>query len=101
MKEFSIRRRIGIISSAAAFSVVILNLVMRSAIPRMSFVSIVTHPNVWLFLMIGVLSAFSIRINHVFFRILQVFLFFAYGIFAIIWNKSEDLTGQIFIVIGV
>ena len=101
MKEFSIQRRIGIISTAAAFSVVILNLVMRSAIPRMSFVSIVTHPNVWLFLMIGVLSAFSIRINHVFFRILQVFLFFAYGIFAIIWNKSEDLTGQIFIVIGV
>lgn len=101
MKEFSIQRRIGIISTAAAFSVVILNLVMRSAIPRMSFVSIVTHPNVWLFLMIGVLSALSIRINHVFFRILQVFLFFAYGIFAIIWNKSEDLTGQIFIVIGV
>lgn len=101
MKEFNIQRRIGIISAAACFTLVILNLVLRLVLQRGRVLSVLTHPNIWLLLLIGGIFSVSIWKNHASLRIMQVFLFFSYGIFTIIWNDIADLTGQVFVVIGV
>jgi len=101
MREFRIQRRIGVIVSAAALGVIILNIFTRFFIEKHIIWTILTHPNVWLSLVIGMISSASIWLDHKLFRIVQVLLFLSYGIFNIIWNSSQDLTGQVFIIIGV
>ena len=100
-REFRIQRRIGVISAAACFGVVALNLSLRTAFPRSPIRDTLVHPNVWLFVLLGVLAYTAGRINKNGFRVGQVLLFLAYGFFAIVWNSSQDMTGQVFVVVGV
>jgi len=79
----------------------VLNVSTRLVLGRHRFLEIVGHPNVWLFLVLCVGLYVTARADRATFRAFQVAAFFMYGVFAIIWNSSQDLTGQVFIVIGV
>jgi len=100
-REYRIQRRIGALSAAACLLVAVLNLAVRPVIPRFSLKAVLVHPNVWLFLATAVVFYVTVRIDKTWPRAVQVGLFFCYGVFAIIWNSSQDMTGQVFIVIGV